>query len=211
MDRKFWSGEDFEKALLSSVLPRDSPKEPRTLEEALSCPEAALWRKAMQEELASLRKHETWRLVPPGPHCRPIGCKWVFKIKYNGDGTINKYKARLVAQGFMQRKRFDYNKTFSPVAKMTSIRVILAVAAHAGWTVHQMDVNSAYLNGDIDKDIFMSQPPGFQDKKYPNWVCLLGKGLYGIKQAGRLWYAVIKAFLLEIGFRQSDADPCVFI
>ena len=80
---------------------------------------------------------------------------------------------------------------------MTFIRVILAVAAHAGWTVHQMDVNSAYLNREIDKGIFMSQPPGFQDKKYPDWVCLLGKGLYGIKQVGRLWYAVIKAFLLR--------------
>ena len=111
----------------------------------------------------------------------------------------------------MQRKGFDYGKTFSPVAKMTSIRVILAVAAHAGWTIHQMDVNSAYLNGEIDQDILMSQPPGFRDLDFPNFLCLLGKSLYGIKQAGRLWYAVIKAFLLKIRFRQSDADPCVFI
>jgi hypothetical protein len=135
------------------------------------------------QEVGSLHSHKTYTLktIPSGR--KAIGVKWIFKVKYT-TGAVDRFKARLVTKGFTQHKRLDFNKTFAPVTRMTSIRTITAVATAKGLKVEHLDINSVYLNGIIDKEIYMHQPPGFVDKDQPNAICLLGKSLYDIKQAG---------------------------
>ena len=150
-------------------------------------------------------------LAPPPPNRKIIGVKWVYKRKKDATGEVVKYKGRLVAKGFLQRKGFDYEETFAPVAKMNSVRSIIAMAAAEGLHIHQMDVDAAFLNGQIDCDIYMSQPPGYEDEQHPEWVCKLNKSLYGLKQAGRIWYEVVADFLVQKHkFERSQYDPCVF-
>jgi hypothetical protein len=141
----------------------------------------------MHLEIAALQATGTWSLVPLPSHKRPIGCKWVYKIKLKADGTVERYKARLVAKGYSQIKGVDYQETFAPVAKMVTVRVLLSVAALHGWHLHQLDVNNAFLNGDLDEDVYMSLPPGF-GRKGETRVCKLHKSLYGLKQASRQWF-----------------------
>jgi hypothetical protein len=186
-------------------------RDPTTYQEALAGPLAKEWQKAMDDEYRALIDNTTWDLVDLPKGRRAIGTKWVFKTKRNADGTVERYKARLVAKGFAQRKGVDYYDTFAPVARMTSIRIILAVAAHEGLRVEQLDVDSAYLNGIIDAEVFMDQPPSFIDPAHPNRVCRLQKGLYGLKQAGRIWYDDVHSSILEWGFLQTAADPCVYV
>jgi hypothetical protein len=176
-------------ALIAEALAPDIPgciPEPTTYEEAISGPWAKQWTEVMKQEVGSLRSHEIYTLktIPPGR--KAIGVKWVFKVKYTTTRAVNRFKARLVTKGFTQRKGLDFNETFTPMTRMTSIRTITTVAAAKGLEVEHLDVDSAYLNGIIDKEIYMHQPPGFMDKDQPNTVCLLGKSLYGIKQAGRI-------------------------
>ena len=147
--------------------------------------------------------------MPPGKTA--IGSKWVFKTKINADGSINKHKARLVAQGYAQQHGIDYEETFAPVVKYVSLRTVLAIANQRNMELHQMDVNSAYLNGDIDVDIYMKQPEGFVDPANPNKVCKLRKGLYGLKQSGRVWNEKIDKYLKSQGYTPSDADPCIYV
>ena len=135
----------------------------------------------------------------------------MFKTKLNHDDSIERHKARLVAKGFTQKKGFDYYETYAPVACMASIRIIAAIAANNGWKLLQIDIPSAYLNGKIDCDIYISQPPGYIDENNPLKVWLLLKSLYGLKQAGKIWNGVLVAFLLENGFIQSLSDICIFI
>jgi len=116
----------------------------------------------MQQEVQALHANKTWSLVPPPAHKRPIGCKWVFKIKYNPNGTIERYKAKLVAKGFSQVEGIDYWETFAPVAKLTTVRILLSLAAMQNWHLHQLDINNAFLNGDLDEDVYMQLPPGFR-------------------------------------------------
>jgi hypothetical protein len=172
-------------ALIAEALAPDIPgciPEPTTYEEAVSGPWAKQWTKAMKQEVGSLRSHETYTLktIPPGR--KAIGVKWVFKVKYTATRAVDRFKARLVAKGFAQRKGLDFDETFTPITCMTSIRTITAVAAAKGLKVEHLDVDSTYLNGIIDKEIYMHQPPGFVDKDQLNAVCLLGKSLYDIKQ-----------------------------
>ena len=115
----------------------------------------------MHLEIAALQATGTWSLVPLPSHKQPIGCKWVYKIKLKADGTVERYKARLVAKGYNQIEGVDYQETFAPVAKMVTVRVLLSVAALHGWHLHQLDVNNAFLNGDLDEDVYMSLPPDF--------------------------------------------------
>jgi len=137
------------------------PREPLSFSQALQDPK---WRDAMQQEVQALHANKTWSLVPPPAHKRPIGCKWVFKIKYNPNGTIDRYKARLVAKGFSQVEGIDYRETFAPVAKLTTVRILLSLAAMQNWHLHQLDVNNAFLNEDLDEDVYMQLPPGFRRK-----------------------------------------------
>ncbi|KAL6339591.1 hypothetical protein AAG906_034676 [Vitis piasezkii] len=146
-------------------------------------PPATSNQNAMTDEYLALLRNDTWNLVPPPTDRKLIGCKWVFKVKENPDGTINKYKALLVAKGFHQIAGFDFNETFSPVVKPTTIRIVLTIALNLQWKVRQLDVNNAFLNGDLHEEIFMHQPEGFIDPLNPNYVCKLNKSLYALNKS----------------------------
>eukprot|EP00253_Pinus_taeda_P013919 PITA_13919 len=140
------------------------------------------WKETMQKEYDALIKNGTWKLVDPPFGTKPIGCKWVYKNKYKADGSLDKHKARLVAKGFAQKEGVDYEETFAHTAKWATIRTLFALAAQNGWKVHQMDVKTAFLNGDLKENAFMSQPEGFAVKGHEHKVCKLVKSLYGLKQ-----------------------------
>ncbi|CAM8917129.1 unnamed protein product [Rhodiola kirilowii] len=131
----------------------------------------------MQEEIKALKENETWELVPRPIDVKPISCKWIYKLKTHPDGSTERYKARLVARGFSQEYGVDYDETFSPVAKLTTVRLLLALVANKSWKLWQMDVKNAFLHGDLDKVIFMEQLTGFEDKEHPTYVCKLRKAL----------------------------------
>ncbi|CAH9056104.1 unnamed protein product, partial [Cuscuta epithymum] len=177
--------------------------EPKSVKQALSSPQ---WFSAMQDEYNALIANGTWSLVPLPPDKHAIGCKWVFRVKENSDGSLNKFKARLVAKGFHQRFGFDFTETFSPVVKPVTIRVLLTLAVSHKWTVQQLDVNNAFLNGTLDEEVYMVQPPGFQAQD-PSLVCKLHKSLYGLKQAPRAWFHKLTSVLYTAGFQQSKCDP----
>lgn len=166
------------------------------------------WKSAIGEELESLRRNDTWKLVELPAGKKVIDSKWVFKVKRNSEGEVERYKARLVARGFTQRPGFDYTDTYSPVAKMATLRILLALANQKGWHVHQMDVKCAFLNGTLDEEIFMRQPAGFEKGK--NLVCRLNKAIYGLKQASRNWNQRFHDFICKLGFKRSEYDFCLY-
>jgi hypothetical protein len=186
--------------------------EPCTYAEALHDPAyGPQWEQAIQEEITNLTSHGTWELVDSGavpPTHKPIGCRWVFKVKYEENGLPKRFKARLVAQGFTQRPGIDYFDTFAPTLRLESMRLILAVVAVQDLELHQLDIVGAYLEGPIDEELYMRVPDGVNA---PGKVCRLRRGLYGLKQAGRNWNRTITASLAEIGFRTTTADPSVFV
>ncbi|KAM1845504.1 hypothetical protein ACFX13_019802 [Malus domestica] len=167
------------------------------------------WRDAMAHELAALEQNHTWTVQQLPPGHRAIGCKWVYKIKYNSDGSIERYKARLVAKGFTQREGIDYKETFAPVAKLTTVRCLLAVAAVRHWSLHQMDVQNAFLHGDLTEKVYMHLPPGLR-RKGEKMVCRLNKSFYGLKQASRSWFHKFSAVIQRCGFQQSKGDYSLF-
>jgi hypothetical protein len=164
----------------------------------------------MDLEYNALLQNQTWELIPPTSQT-PIGCKWVFRIKRHPDGSIAKYKARLVAKGFLQQYGKDYFDTFSPVTKPVTIRTILAIALSKDWPLRQLDVNNAFLHGTLHEDVYMIQPPGYENSQFPNHICKLKKSLYGLKQAPSAWYLELTNFLLRFGFKKSLADASLFI
>ncbi|MCO5582384.1 hypothetical protein L7F22_036279 [Adiantum nelumboides] len=163
-------------------------KEPICFDEAIG---NMKWEQAMEEEMVALDVNETWELVPLPEGKKSIGCKWVYKVKHNADGSISRYKARLVAKGYAQTYGIDYEETFSPVAKMAIVHAVIVVAASKGWLLHQMDVKNAFLHGDLQEEVYMEQPQGYEEVKHPGHVCKLKKALYGLKQAPRAWHARI--------------------
>ena len=165
----------------------------------------------MKEEIDALEQNQTWDLVPKPRDVKPISCKWVYKIKRRPDGSIERYKARLVARGFSQQYELDYDETFSPVAKLTTVRVLLAFAANKVWNLWQMNVKNAFLHGEMDREIYMIQPMGFQNQDHPEHVCKLRKALYGLKQAPRAWYGKIAEFLTQSGYSVTPADTSLFV
>ncbi len=164
----------------------------------------------MQEEYDSLVVNNTWYVVPLLKGRKPISCKWVFKIKHGVDGEIEHYKAKLVARGFTQTFRVDYNETFAPVAKFVSIPYILALATIEDMEIHQMDVKTTFLNGDLDEEIYMEQPEGFTQEG-EHLVCKLHKSLHGLKQFPRAWNQKLDVFLKNIKFVRSDVDFSVYV
>ncbi|CAH9076824.1 unnamed protein product [Cuscuta europaea] len=164
----------------------------------------------MEDEMQALQRNCTWSLVPPTTQ-QPITCKWLFRIKRNADGSIARYNARLVARGFLQQPDRDYSETFSPVTKPATIRIILSIALSRNWPLRQLDVNNAFLHGQLTEEVYMVQPPGFRDSKFPSHVCKLHKALYGLKQAPRAWYLELSRFLISVGFSKSKADNSLFI
>ncbi len=185
--------------------------EPTTVREALSGPNAEQWREAMQHEIDSLQEHDVLELTELPKGRKAVGCKWVFKIKRNADGSVERYKARLVAQGFSQRYGVDYDETFSPVVRFESIRTVVALAVQRGLKLHQMDVISAFLNGELEDEVYMKQPEGFAVKGKERLVCKLNKSLYGLKQSSRCWNSMLDEHLKSIGFTQTVSDPCIYV
>ncbi|KAJ3474117.1 hypothetical protein NLI96_g12642 [Meripilus lineatus] len=168
------------------------------------------WIEATQKEFDGLIANGTWEYCQLPPGAKAIGCRWVLNIKHLADGTIDRYKARLVAQGFSQRPGFDYVETFAPTVRMATIRVILALAALEDLELYSIDISQAFLNGDLDVDIYMQQPEGFE-RGNPGDVVRLVKGLYGLKQAGRLWNQKLHSVLLQMGFKRLKSDASVYL
>ncbi|KAI3680197.1 hypothetical protein L2E82_50582 [Cichorium intybus] len=169
------------------------------------------WMVAMHDEMEALRQNNTWTLVPRPSDSNVVGSKWVYRVKYNDDGSVERFKARLVAQGFTQIPGLDYSHTFSPVVKASTVRIVLSLAVTNKWRLHQLDVKNAFLHSHLNEIVFMEQPPGFVDSRFPDHVCKLSKALYGLKQAPRAWFHRLSTFLLAAGFTCSRADTSLFV
>jgi histone deacetylase 1/2 len=165
----------------------------------------------MADEFAALTQTGTWTLVPRPPGVNIVGSKWIFKTKHRPDGSIDKHKARLVARGFTQQHGIDYGDTFSPVVKPATVRLVLSLAVSRGWSLRQVDVSNAFLHGFLTEDVYMQQPPGFEDARYPSHVCKLQRSIYGLKQSPRAWYARLSQLLYQLGFSSSKADTSLFV
>lgn len=185
--------------------------DPSSVAEAKSLQDRDQWEKAMDREMNSLRSNDVWDLVEPPPNGRIVGSKWLFKRKVNEDGTMERYKARLVAQGHTQKFGLDYEETFSPVVRFESIRSVVALAAEHRLKLHQMDVSTAFLHGELAENVYMRQPEGFIDSGKENLVCRLKRSIYGLKQSPRCWNTALDSHLKEMGFKQSKSDPCLYM
>ncbi|GJU73364.1 retrovirus-related pol polyprotein from transposon TNT 1-94 [Tanacetum coccineum] len=182
--------------------------EPKMYKDALT---QACWIEAMQEELNEFERLEVWELVPRPDKVMVITLKWIYKVKLDELGGILKNKARLVARGYRQEEGIDFEESFAPVARLEAIRIFLAFAAHMNMVVYQMDVKTAFLNGNLREEVYVSQPDGFVDKDNPNHVYKLKKALYGLKQAPRAWYDMLSSFLISQDFSKGSVDPTLFI
>ena len=203
---------DFAAALNPHVLATQAAAtlEPASWTEAMKTGEAAEWTRACDEELASLRSCKVFTAVPRSSiKGRILTSKWVLKVKKLADGSIERFKARIVARGFMQVEGVDYNETFAPVAKFQSIRLILALTAQHDLELHQMDVKTAFLYGTLDEEVYMEQPEGYSQNRALVWK--LNKSLYGLKQASRAWYRELDATLLVLGFVRTISDHSIYV
>ena len=181
-----------------------------TYTEAVMSKDSDRWQDAMKSEMDSMYTNKVWTLVDAPEGVNPIGCKWVYKKKIGVDGQVETYKARLVAKGFRQKQGIDYDEIFSPVAMLKSIRIMLAIAAYYDYEIWQMDVKTAFLNGFLEEEVYMSQPEGFVSNDRPNLVCRLKKSIYGLKQASRSWNIRFDVTIKEFGFIKNVDEPCVY-
>jgi hypothetical protein len=180
--------------------------EPFRVEEALQDLD---WVLAMQDEFNNFKRNEVWSLVPRLKQ-NVVGTKWVFRNKQDEHGVVIRNKARPVAKGYAQVAGLDFEETFAPVARLESILILLAYATHHSFKLFQMDVKSALLNGPIKEEVYVEQPPGFEDDRYPDHVYRLSKSLYGLKQAPRAWYECLRDFLISNAFKVGKVDPTLF-
>ena len=181
-------------------------EEPKTIQQALSGLNSKEWFEAMKEEMNLIESNRVWDLVDFLPSRRTIGNKWVQNIKDKADETIDGYKAQLVAKGYTQQERFDYEETFSPVVKFASIRLILAIAAIMDLKLCQMDVKTVFLNGELNEEIYMDQPLGFEIKGQEHKVFKLKRSIYGLKQALRQWNLKFHQAMLKDGFTMMEEE-----
>ncbi len=192
------------RALISSL---DSVTVPKNVKEALS---HSGWTDAMFDEITPLDDNQTWDLVRLPEGKKVVGCKWVFAVKVNPDGSVARLKARLVAKGYAQTYGVDYLDTFSPVAKLSSVRLFISLAASRDWPLHQLDIKNAFLHGELQEEVYMEQPPGFVAQGGRGRVCRLNKALYGLKQSPRAWFGKFSEVALEFGMHKSQCDHSVF-
>ncbi|KXJ76174.1 hypothetical protein RP20_CCG010184 [Aedes albopictus] len=164
----------------------------------------------MLDELDSMKSNDAWELVDAPQGKRVLGCKWVFQLKRTADDKIARFKARLVAQGYNQQYGSEYDEVFAPVVRQTTFRTLMSVAAKRRMVVRQYDIKTAFLNGNLEEELFMRQPPGFVVKGAEGKVCRLKRSLYGLKQSARSWNLKLHQVLEEDGFKRSSADPCLY-
>ena len=184
--------------------------EPTAYGEAIKCDNADQWKQAMNEEMSAMRRNGTWTLVKRTPDMNVLGSKWVYKLKRNSNGSIERFKARLVARGFAQIEGVDYEETYAPVMRYKSLRVLLSIANKMNYEIKQMDVVNAFLNAKLSDIVYMDQPPGFNNGQQ-NMVCELKKAVYGIKQAPNLWNSELDLFMKTNGFVSCKSDTCMYI
>ena len=181
---------------------------PQNIQEAFKYPK---WKAAVDEEVRALEKNGTWEITDLPRGKKPVGCKWIFTVKYKADGNVDRYKARLVAKGFTQSYGIDYQETFAPVAKLNTVRVLLSLAANLDWSLHQLDVKNAFLNGDLEEEVYMDIPAGLETTSNFNKVCRLRKSLYGLKQSPRAWFERFTKVVKRYGFVQCQSDHTLFV
>ncbi|KAL5733960.1 hypothetical protein ACOSP7_031821 [Xanthoceras sorbifolium] len=184
--------------------------EPECYDEAMQVEDSVKWESAMRDEMDSLMSNQTWELAELPPGKKALHNKWVFRIKEEHNGN-KRYKARMVVKGFQQKEGIDYNEIFSPVVKLTTIRLVLKIVAAENLHLEQLDVKTAFLHGDLEEEIYMRQPEGFKEAGKENLVCRLKKSLYGLKQALRQWYKKFDSFMSSSGFTRCQADHCCYI
>lgn len=187
--------------------------DPKNWKEAMRSRDKEKWKKGMRKELDSIQKRGVWKLVPPAmvPHGRKIiGCRQVCHIKRDASGQEAEHKVRLVAQGFTQVAGLDYTDTFAPVARMESIRAVLHIGAQRNWLMKQFDVKTAFLYGDLEEEIYMRQPEGYEEAGKEDHIALLQKGLYGLKQGGRQWNKKLHAAMTDFGYKRVEVDHCIY-
>jgi hypothetical protein len=164
----------------------------------------------MTEEYQSIIKNDVWEIVPRPKRKYVVYSKWIYKIKHDVYGSIDKYKARFVSRGFSQKEGIDYEETFAHVARYTAIKTIIALAAKMKWKLHQMDVKTTFLNGGIEEEVYIEQPQGFEVEYIKTHVFRLKKAMYGLKQAPRVWYGRVDSFLTSLGFTKSKVDSNLY-
>ena len=164
----------------------------------------------MKTEIDSLWDNRVWELVELPEGRKPVGSKWVFKVKTNADGSIERGKACLVAQGYSQKEGLDYDETFNPVVRSESVRSVIALASKNGLKLHQVDITTAFLNGDLEEEVYMRQPEDFLLDGQEHLVCRLKRSIYGLKQSSRCWNQALDAQLKLMGFKRSTSDPCIY-
>ena len=186
------------------AISEEAESDPYNYEEAMKDIDAPHWVKAMKSELASIYSNQIWDLVKAPNGIKLVGCKWVYKRKRRVDGKIETFKARLVAKGYTQKEGIDYDETFSPVAMLKSIRILLSIAAYYDYEIWQMDVKTAFLNGNLEEEIYMLQPEGFLTKNQKHMVCKLKRSIYGLKQASRSWNIRFDQAIKSYGFEKKS-------
>jgi hypothetical protein len=205
---RFVSYEGLSLSYHAFVSALDNVQVPKSTEEALK---DLGWRRAIREEINALNKNNNWEMSELPLSKKPVGCKWIFTIKHKANGSIERLKARLVAKGFTQSYGIDYHETFAPVAKHNTIRILLSLAANQDWPLHQLDIKNAFLNGDLEEEVYMEIPPGLEISSNYNKVCKLKKSLYGLKQSPRAWFDRFTKTIVQNGYSQCQADHTLFI
>ena len=182
-----------------------------TPKKALHGPDATQWEAAMQAEMDALCRNKTWTLVPRPKDRNVISCKWVLTKKTDAHGIVVRFKARVVARGFSQIPGIDFKDTFAPTLKMVPLRLMFSISASLNLELHHLDIETAFLHGDLEEEIYMEQPSHFVDPQFPNYVCKLHKSLYGLKQSPRMWHFKLHTYLVSIGFNRLQAEPNIYI